>query len=302
MIRKRAFTLIELLVVIAIIALLLAVLVPTLKKAKELAAGAVCLANETSVTKAWLTYAQNNKEYIVDGDTGADPDSPGASGANMNGISVWSINGSNVRVTNFTADPQNASGTASFATVDDHVRGFQRGGLWPYLEAPKVYNCPIDTRHRRPLPSNPAYIGGYRTYSQTAVLSQWMISTDGSSTTGERPYVVTKLSQFVSPSIKIVWLEETELEQPFNHRTWNIWMAGTPDWWDPLAVLHNGASTFGFADGHAERYKWTGKETIRRFKAGEKHSSAVSLAGSGDPKDMDDYNWFMRHYIPGRKK
>ena len=49
---SRAFTLIELLVVIAIIAVLMAVLTPPLRAARELATGPVCLNNQKSLTTA----------------------------------------------------------------------------------------------------------------------------------------------------------------------------------------------------------------------------------------------------------
>jgi prepilin-type N-terminal cleavage/methylation domain-containing protein len=54
--RKRAFTLIELLVVVAIIALLIAILLPTLSRAREQARIAVCLANLRSITQAGVSY------------------------------------------------------------------------------------------------------------------------------------------------------------------------------------------------------------------------------------------------------
>jgi prepilin-type N-terminal cleavage/methylation domain-containing protein/prepilin-type processing-associated H-X9-DG protein len=63
--RRKAFTLIELLVVIAIIALLLAILVPSLKKAKELANGIVCGAKVKNIATASYTYSSTGDGYFV---------------------------------------------------------------------------------------------------------------------------------------------------------------------------------------------------------------------------------------------
>jgi len=64
---RKGFTLIELLVVIAIIALLLAILIPSLKATKQQAGSATCLANQEYVIKAWLLYSNDNKEELCNG-------------------------------------------------------------------------------------------------------------------------------------------------------------------------------------------------------------------------------------------
>ena len=63
--KRRGFTLIELLVVIAIIAMLLAILIPSLQVAKEMAAGAVCLYNQGGLAKSYYMYSQDNEDKLV---------------------------------------------------------------------------------------------------------------------------------------------------------------------------------------------------------------------------------------------
>jgi prepilin-type N-terminal cleavage/methylation domain-containing protein/prepilin-type processing-associated H-X9-DG protein len=62
---KRGFTLIELLVVIAIIALLLAILMPSLKRAKEVAQRICCSSNLKQLTMAWIIYAGDYDDKVV---------------------------------------------------------------------------------------------------------------------------------------------------------------------------------------------------------------------------------------------
>ena len=61
---RAAFTLIELLVVVAIIALLVAILVPSLTGARNLARQAVCAVNTHQIAVATLLYADNNYGYV----------------------------------------------------------------------------------------------------------------------------------------------------------------------------------------------------------------------------------------------
>ena len=63
-IKSKAFTLIELLVVIAIISLLVSILLPSLKKAKELARGAACLSNLRSIGSSVALYCFDNNGYL----------------------------------------------------------------------------------------------------------------------------------------------------------------------------------------------------------------------------------------------
>ena len=67
---KKGFTLIELLVVIAIIALLVSILLPSLKTAKDLAKSVVCLSQEKSMGNIILLYLDDNNGIIKSPMTG----------------------------------------------------------------------------------------------------------------------------------------------------------------------------------------------------------------------------------------
>ena len=281
---KRGFTLIELLVVIAIIALLLSVIMPSLNMAKRKAAGIVCMSNEKQLSLAWTLFAADNDEEIVDGQP--DQSDP------YDGFTDYPQYGKHA---NFVAVPHNEEGNRDWR-LESRIRGFEKGGLWPYLDNYKIFHCPGD---RRSAKDELRY--GYRTYSIGANFSRFGARLSG---TGEDQIYVTKTSQIKNPGGKFVFLEEMDVQNEFNGNTWNI-ILNQVEWFDPLAVWHGDSSTFGFADGHADRHKWRGEEVLKRGDFGR----AVALLAQGqtqkrsgvltDPKDIEDYNWVVRHYIPG---
>jgi len=85
--KQKGFTLIELLVVIAIIAVLMAILMPALNRAREQGKRAICLNNLKQLSLAWILYADDNDDKIVSGAGGVDrnyngkPSRPGWEGA-----------------------------------------------------------------------------------------------------------------------------------------------------------------------------------------------------------------------------
>ena len=114
-----AFTLIELLVVIAVIALLLAILIPVLRSARERAQRVVCMSNLRQLTLAWVLYAEDNDGKLVSGVTLDLPVSPDVY------VKGW--------VGEAFMFPEGRS--AIVETPD-------KGLLWPYIRNEKIYRCP----------------------------------------------------------------------------------------------------------------------------------------------------------------
>src|SRR5438874_4760276 len=92
--KAHAFTLIELLVVIAIIAILAAMLLPSLTRAKQKAQGIGCMNNHRQLCLAWRMYAEDSHDQLVyaSGDTALDGRTPALpAGADPRNQYAWCL-------------------------------------------------------------------------------------------------------------------------------------------------------------------------------------------------------------------
>jgi len=128
--RSRGFTLVELLVVIGIIALLIAILLPALKRAKEAANRTLCMNNHRQLCLAAIMYAGENKQTLPFCNWG------GAPGDALNvsmGYAGWLF------------DPRAAAGGFNFSyELVPGKNSMRSGTLWKFLKSPGVYHCPLD--------------------------------------------------------------------------------------------------------------------------------------------------------------
>jgi prepilin-type N-terminal cleavage/methylation domain-containing protein len=110
---KKGFTLIELLVVIAIIAILAAMLLPALARAKQSGLSVQCMSNKKQLQLAWMMYAQDNADTLADNHDYHDygfwsPPTPPGTPAWAEGWLTWGTESDNTNLYNLNAlpDPQ----------------------------------------------------------------------------------------------------------------------------------------------------------------------------------------------------
>jgi len=260
-----AFTLIELLVVIAIIAILAAMLLPALAKAKTKAQGIQCLSNSKQLTLAWIMYAHEFNDNLVWNDL-----TPTGSGW-VRGILDYNGNNPDNTNTLWLTDPEYAK-------------------LAPYTaKTAGVYKCPAD--------QSTVTIGSKRYPRVRSIsMSQAMNSRDDwlSAITGAKYRVFHKLMDInpMGPSKAYVLIDEHP--DSINYGDFAVAMNdGAPlsaiMIIDVPASYHNGACGISFADGHAEIHKWHDSRTIVPITGNYMSSSVKASPGNKDMIYMSEH-------------
>jgi prepilin-type N-terminal cleavage/methylation domain-containing protein/prepilin-type processing-associated H-X9-DG protein len=213
---KKAFTLVELLIVIAVIAILAAILLPTLERAKGRGQRIACANNLKQLQAGWHLYVGDNHGKMpvndwdgIAGDFAASP--PGS----------WVV------------------GNAGETSWTNIVRGTQ----WPYNPSLGVYHCPAD----RSVARDGATVR-FRSYSLGSYL--------GSTPYGDYvAWQVSRVSQLrrTATILGFACEDDGSIEDgsfaiyPYASTLWNSL---------PSSARHNQGCCFSFVDGHAEYWKW----------------------------------------------
>jgi prepilin-type N-terminal cleavage/methylation domain-containing protein/prepilin-type processing-associated H-X9-DG protein len=221
------FTLVELLVVIAIIALLMAVLLPALNRARTQAKRIVCLSNMRQIVLAWMTYADNFDSKLVNG-----------------GQAPWNFAAETYWCTPNNTPPYDWDLTLPYQQRIDLLK---RGALYRFVANIKLYRCQEGDKNT------------HRTYVMpTSMNAAW--TTDGHTEVAGYPInkVAKRLGQIKKSKERVVFFEERAVspdafEFPYDMATGLC---------DIANVMHGDGGNFGFADGHAEYHKYECSATI----------------------------------------
>lgn len=292
---KKAFTLIELLVVIAIIALLMSVIVPSLKLAKQKAASIVCMVNTKNLSLAWFSYKEDNNSELMS--------------SCMEGITV-----NNRTIPGWIGAPRDQAGIILSAysgtvTDEDEFRGIELGAIYPYVNTYDVFNCPADkVKAANTDTLDPEKFVTYCVPDCFAGVHGHP-SGGGYASKDNRVY---KYSNVKMPSNVYNFVESAETRNyialghfVFGGRDLDTKITGSqPEvWWGPMAINHGDSSTMGFADGHAERRKWQHPYTKERLdRVLITGSYQLDLASGQNSSNNEDIAYMAQGWGYGRAR
>ncbi len=267
-VQSGAFTLIELLVVITIIAILAALLMPVLSKAKVKAQGMGCVNNSRQLLLGWLMYSDEFDGRLV---------LTGGVGATAGSLAEQEL----IRRGNWVHGLLGGGGYWGGESDPELVRV---GLLFPFVKELKVYKCPADKKMDRnnKLPTT-------RSISMNCWLNpQQKPANESWNTYGGNGREFRKHSDIQThrggPAKLFVVVDENP--NTINDGFFVVDVGKSPTTWvDVPATYHNKACGFGFADGHSEIKKWRDANVLK----------ARSTYTAVDPSYKDDLLWMMDH-------
>ena len=287
----QGFTLIELLVVIAIIAILAAMLLPALTKAKQKAQGIQCMNGHRQLALAWRMYSEDNADVLTYASTGG--------GGGRTGASVL-INTAN------PSDPNNFAWSGAHMDFNggnranwDPAYDMMKRPLWTYVKTAAIFKCPADSStvpNPYATPAN-SLVPRILTMSMNLFMGGFT-GTDGGWTQADPYRIFTKGSTISTPANMFVFLDMRE--DVVNWSNFMIDMTGfnpskpsTWTWGDMPGMYHNRAAGLSFADGHSEIKRWLDGRTCPPMSPAQTMLSANGFNFAASGANNQDVNWFQ---------